>query len=244
MSVNLASPLRPVSHVTGEQAVLALRRELPPSWIVREMALDYGIDCEIEIVEPGGTVTGAIVKAQVKGIGDGIAKGADWVSVRIASVRYWLSLPVPVILVHVDVGSEIVWWVDVHDYLLEQDQLETIYLTKKKTIRFKFEGANRLPDSIDKLVTLAREHQEQVRELRAEAVAQLKADFVGYCALVELFDADPDKYIGWLREKGSLEQLLYDLPFVAWVKQQAEEDPTFLARIRDLVSAVLGRTAT
>jgi hypothetical protein len=60
--------------------------------------------------------------------------------------------------------------------------------------------------------------------------------FVGYAVLVKVFDGNPDTWIQWLREKGGTDQLLHDLPFAFWVKEQAETDPDFMNRVRWLVN--------
>jgi len=56
--------------------------------------------------------------------------------------------------------------------------------------------------------------------------------------LVHVFENDPDKMIKWIRENGSYDQLINDLPFAIWVKRQTEEDPDLLNRIYSMVMSI------
>jgi len=228
-------PQRPSSHVIGDQAVLALRTALPKHWIFRETQPDYGIDCEIEIVHSDGTVTGAIIKGQVKGTASSVEVRESGLSVATNSIRYWLALPVPVIIVRVIQDHSQVLWLDVRQYLLERDRLDTIYSTKQRTLSFNFQDAYSLPANTTEFEQLAVEHQTGVGEMRVATEADVVSQFVGYVILIRLYDGDVDAWIQWLREKGSIEQLVHDFPFVVWVKEQVEKDPDLLARIRKMV---------
>ena len=223
-------PRRPTSHVVGDSAINTLRTAVPETWIVRDVSPDYGIDCEIEVVTGHGDVSGAIVKAQVKGVAKPTRRS---ISIPVQTVRYWVALPVPVILVQV-VGRD-VRWIDVRHYLLMRDRLDQLYRTSKRTVSFSFGGASSLPRDAGLLERLALDHQLHVGIMRQAEVDRVKGDFVGFILLVRMFDNDPDKWLKWLRERGSLEQLETDLPFVAWVKREAEQDPDFLRRIKAMV---------
>lgn len=223
-------PLRPRSHAVGDTAITTLQSAIPPLWILREVPPDYGIDCEIEVVSSDGEVSGALIKAQVKGASK---VGKRSVSVPIQSVRYWLALPVPVILVRV--VHHDVRWLDVRDYLLMRDRYDQVFRTSKRTVSFSFTQAPYLPRDASLLEELALEHQRDVETMREADVNRVRADNIGFILLVRKFDNDPDKWISWLREKGSLKQLESDLPFVAWVKGQAEEDPQFLKLVKEVV---------
>src|SRR2546422_9485891 len=224
-------PQRPFSHVVADRAVVPLRNSVPAQWIVREIPQDYGIDCEIEVVSEDGAVSGAIVKAQVKGT----SRKAFYVRVPVQQVRYWLDLPVPVVLILV--VRERVRWIDVRDYLLEGDRLDHIYLTAQKTIGFNFRNASGLPEDSEYFRQLAFEHQESVNAGREAEVDRLPGDFMGFHLLVKLFDNDPDKWIQALRDRGSDEQLENDLPFVFWGKSEAHRDPGFFMWVKAKVKS-------
>ncbi|MGA7501851.1 MAG: DUF4365 domain-containing protein, partial [Isosphaeraceae bacterium] len=114
-SANEFLPKRSNEHITGERAVLEFRRSLPREWIVREVSGDYGIDCEIEVVDDEGAVTGARILAQLKGTASAEVKAQGIVQVKTSTVRYWASLPIPVILVRVTDNPLKVIWLDVRE---------------------------------------------------------------------------------------------------------------------------------
>lgn len=228
-------PQRPPSHIIGDRAILELKKILPKRWLCREIKPDYGIDVEIEIVLDNGTVTGAILKGQVKGSESEIKVRKYGISVSVTSVRYWVNLPVPVVLVRVTSNPYKVLWLPVRDYLLKKELLDSIFTTSKKTIFFNFKNSLSLPENVEEMEKLGLNYQAKVFHMLQEEEEMLKADFMGYIILVQLFDGDPDALIKYLREKGSLNQLKSDLSFAIWVKEQSEQDPTFLDRVCKMV---------
>lgn len=227
-------PQRPLTHITGDQAVLALRNALPRAWIFREPTSDYGIDGEIEIVTTTGSVTGALIKVQVKGTASSVSASKLGISVAVDSVRYWLALPVPVIIVRVTENPDSVLWLDVRQYLVEKGRLEAIYSTKQQSILFNFSNANTLPANEEKLEEIALTHQSDVADMRGGA-DDVVIQFTSYIILTKVFDGDIDACLRWLRESGSNNQLIEDFPFFVWVKEQSERDPDLLNRIRKMV---------
>jgi hypothetical protein len=228
-------PHRPKSHVTGDQAVLALRNVLPKHWIFREAASDYGIDCEIEIVTEEGAVTGAIVKGQVKGTSSYVKVTKTGVKVASDSVRYWLAMSVPVVIVRVTENPRCVHWIHVRDYLLLKDRLDSVYRSQQESFFFSFRHARLLPNDAVDLQELTLQHQANVSDMQIATEQDVGGQFIGYVVMVKLFDGDPDKWIQWLREKGSKDQLLVDLPFAFWVEEQSKKDPNFLNQVRKMV---------
>lgn len=105
-------PKRIDKHVTGEQAVAAVKLALPSDWICREQTSDYGIDLEIEIVS-GGQLTGQCFKAQVKG-----HQTIDWnkgdagftQGIKASTKNYWSLLDSPVVLLLADTTTNGVFW--------------------------------------------------------------------------------------------------------------------------------------
>jgi len=232
-------PKRPISHIIGYQAVLALRKSLPKEWIYREEDNDYGIDGEIEIVKSDGTVTGALCKIQVKGTNSDVKLLKYGISVSTNTVRYWLALPLPTIIVRIiNNPKKEVLWINVREYLLEAGLLDILYSTRKKTIHFNFKNAYDLPQTIKELGELITENQIEINNFRSYTEAREKGDFFGFIILVHAFENDPDKMIKWLRENGSHDQLIDDLPFAIWVKRQSEEDPDLLNRIYSMVMSM------
>lgn len=231
-------PKRPISHVIGDQAVLVLRNSLPKEWIYREVNNDYGIDGEIEVVKADGTVTGALCKVQVKGTNSHVKLLKYGISVSTDTVRYWLALPLPTIIVRIINNPKKVLWISVRKYLLEAGLIDILYSTPKKKIRFTFKDAHDLPQTIKELEELITENQNMINYFKSDIEAQEKGDFIGFIALVHVYENDPDKMIKWLRENGSHNQLINDLPFAIWVKRQSEEDPDLLNRIYSMVMSI------
>ena len=218
-------PKRPMSHIIGDQAVLVLRNSLPKEWIFRELNSDYGIDGEIEVVKSDGTVTGALCKVQVKGTNSNVKLLKYGISVSTNSVRYWLALPLPTIIFRIIDNPKEVLWINVRKYLLEAELIDILYSTPKKKIRFSFKNAHDLPQTIKELEELIIENQIMINNFKSDTEAQEKGDFIGFIALVHVYENDPDKMIKWVRENGSHDQLIDDLSFAIWVKRQSEEDP-------------------
>lgn len=146
-----------------------------------------------------------------------------------------VAIPVPVILVRVTVQPRKVLWLNVRQHLLFTDRLKTLYTTSNKTVSFNFAEALELPESVDKLRELAITHQANVAAILAEEEENIRGDFIGYHVLVYLFNSDPDKWLKWLREKGSDIQLLKDVPFIMWLKGELEKDPSFMDHIHHAV---------
>jgi hypothetical protein len=231
-------PRRPISHVIGYQAVLALKNSLPKGWIYRELNIDYGIDGEIEVVNSDGNVTGALCKVQVKGTNSHVKLLKYGISVSANTVRYWLALPLPIIIVRIINNPKEVLWINVRKYLLEAGLLDILYSTRKKTIYFNFKNAYALPQNTKELEELIIENQDMINNFKSYTEAQERGDFIGFIALVHVYENDPDKMIKWLRENGSHDQLIDDLPFAIWVKRQSEEDPNLLNRIYSMVMSM------
>ncbi|MBA7574149.1 hypothetical protein ES708_15951 [subsurface metagenome] len=231
-------PKRPMSHIIGDQAILVLRNSLPKEWIYRELHSDYGIDGEIEVVKSDGNVTGAICKVQVKGTNSDVELLKYGISVSTTTVRYWVALPLLTIIVRIISNPKKVLWISVRKYLLEAGLLDILYSTRKKTIHFNFKNAYELPQTIKELEELITENQIEINNFRSETEAIEKGDFFGFIALVHVYENDPDKMIKWLRENGSHDQLINDLPFAIWVKRQSEEDFGLLNRIYSMVMSI------
>lgn len=209
---------------------MALKEACPDSWIIREVSYDYGIDCEIEIAEDY-VATGALLKCQVKGLNTAKKARNLQVQIKATTVRYWLAMPVPVILVRVVVQSKQVLWLNVRQHLLFTERLHVLDTTDNKTISFSFADALELPADLDELRALAFDHQLSVTTMLAQEEQRIQSDFISYHILVLLFDSDPDKWLEWVREQGTDEQLAEAAPFLLSLKQQMAEDPTLIERI-------------
>jgi tetratricopeptide (TPR) repeat protein len=125
-------PQRVRNHVLESLSrdALSLRLTGPLGWVVRDIAIDYGIDVEVEIFETNGNTTGLTFKVQLKGMEkpDHIGPYRDF---DVEHLKYWSRLDVPVLLVaYDDSGGKIYGrWVHALDLDLKPDQ-------NSKRIRF------------------------------------------------------------------------------------------------------------
>lgn len=84
-------------------------------WIYREQtAVDIGIDGEIEIVNPGETSTGILIKVQVKSTEKINLKQKISVPIERSHLNYWQKLQLPVIILLVDVQQEKAYWLPIN----------------------------------------------------------------------------------------------------------------------------------
>jgi hypothetical protein len=115
-------PQRVRNHVLETLSRDALSRHLtgPLGWVVRDIAIDYGIDAEVEIFDDDGATTGLTFKVQLKGMEkpDHIGPFRD---INIDHLRYWGRLDVPVLLVAYDDSTGAVYgrWIHSLDLDLE-----------------------------------------------------------------------------------------------------------------------------
>lgn len=95
-AVKKSLPTRSQQHISRKKSLEILSVSLPEHWILRSFdeADDYGIDCEIELVQSNKLVPGEFVKAQVKGREKIIFKKDEYVvsGIKQSTIRYWLGL--------------------------------------------------------------------------------------------------------------------------------------------------------
>src|SRR5918999_5780673 len=125
-------PSRVRNHVLETLSLDALSRLIsgPLGWVVRDIAIDYGIDVEVEIFDVSGEATGLTFKVQLKGMErpDHIGPFRD---IKVDHLRYWSRLDVPVLLIAYDDSSGVVFgrWIHALDLGLKPGQ---------KSVRIRF----------------------------------------------------------------------------------------------------------
>lgn len=127
---------RPDQHVACDKAVNLLKLSLPDTWIKREVSHDYGVDLEVEIVN-GSFVTGQRLWMQVKGVQspkvieatlfDSVSSSESGsvvsekkqsciaFSMETKHLEYALLCDISYLLVVVNLGAEICYWLPVRD---------------------------------------------------------------------------------------------------------------------------------
>jgi hypothetical protein len=132
---------RPKSHVMEDQSALLLRTLLPPEWIVRPVAHDYGVDFEVELVDQD-VVSGNRIWIQLKAIQrhesakavfpvhdefkdylELDAKGKLSVEyipypLEAKDLQYALACAFPLLLFLADLDEQEIYWIPIRDEIL------------------------------------------------------------------------------------------------------------------------------
>jgi tetratricopeptide (TPR) repeat protein len=88
-------PSRPEQHQLEKKSLLALRQQLPDSWVFRRETPDYGIDGSVEIFDDRSS-TGFRFYVQVKATSE---EGKRKVRLKRDAVEYYRELDLPVLIV-------------------------------------------------------------------------------------------------------------------------------------------------
>lgn len=88
-----AIPTRARSHILEEQSIRRFGDALPPAWVYRCKAPDYGIDGQAEIFNTDGGSTGLSLRVQLRATDD--ASRADRVRLEVDELSYYGSLDGP-----------------------------------------------------------------------------------------------------------------------------------------------------
>ena len=104
-------PKRPLSHVSGDEAVSIFTANCPAEWIVSSIHPDYGLDLRIEITKDTA-VTGEEFYVQIKGKQSirPLSNGKVEVQISQPTINYWLGKLNPVLIVLVDVPNKCFWF--------------------------------------------------------------------------------------------------------------------------------------
>lgn len=114
--------------------------------------------------------------------------------------------------------------------LSHKEQLKAYQVTLQELERAAKQGKIRCRADI-----ILSEYAQNVMAHRKAEEEMVVADFIGYHIFIHLFNGDIDAWEKYLRENGSVEQLLNDYPFVIWLKQQLQKDKDLINRIKNLV---------
>jgi hypothetical protein len=113
-------PQRHPNHVQEDESIAIFIRSLPRNWIVRKMPDDYGIDLQVEVVNPDGGVTGRVIPIQLKS-----ARTITWTQtgtftlykISKQTTNLWVNSLQPVFVVLVDCETNNVYSLPVQDYV-------------------------------------------------------------------------------------------------------------------------------
>ncbi len=118
--------IRPIQHVTESESENLLRSLLPTEWIIRKIPIDYGVDCEIEIVD-NEVLSGNRIWIQLKGTHNPLQQRTitkKWTQEDVITIsfpisnkllEYSLSCPFPLLLFVADLSSDCIYWIPLQE---------------------------------------------------------------------------------------------------------------------------------
>lgn len=65
-----------------------------------------------------------------------------------------------------------------------------------------------------------------------------KADFIRYRVFIKVFDGSINRWKRFLKEKGSMDQVIGDYQFVLFLEKELKKDPGLLDRIKKMLKRV------
>jgi hypothetical protein len=164
--------LRSLNGDIGEYLV-AFRISKLIGWPCRLMAIDLGIDAEVEIVNENGEATGDIIKLQVKSSSDLKSDNKFSIHTTEEHTNYWKRFSAPVIICGVDLKKEKIYWKQItalSDYTTDGDSHRVDFNTE--TDELKEDSAN----AWRKLSSSEESHQLQSLMEESYDLVKLTAD--------------------------------------------------------------------
>ncbi len=145
---------KPEEHETNRAGKRLLREALEPlKWVVNDVQEDYGIDCNIQVFD-GKSPTGAWFHVQLKSSAStSYATDRMFLSQQLSidhARHYALDMRQPIVLIHADVTSRIVYW-----YAPQLDRLLPGLLRKEdvKSVTVRIPVRQQLPNTAHDLLT-------------------------------------------------------------------------------------------
>ena len=92
-------PKRSKQQQVEDLSINALKNVLPREWVYREKDKDYGIDGEVEIFDKDDKATGMVFLVQLKATDSEEETMQKKVVLKVASINYYQSLELPVLIV-------------------------------------------------------------------------------------------------------------------------------------------------
>lgn len=224
MTENL--PMRTKSHVVDDQATALVKKAVAKKgWIYRDLPEDYGLDAEIEIVKKRGSVTGALIRLQIKGTRTDRGK----IRLKSTTARYLSVSLIPVLLIDVNVTTGAIRALPV-----EQGHLTSRKPTAK-TISVSMKGSFQLSKGWKDIKKIAVEHQTSILDINRYTLYNASAQLIRYIDLLINFGGDADIMLKWMRAFAPDDALTSNYGYAVHLRDQLKNDPKLLDRLRLLV---------
>jgi len=149
-------PKRPRQHQLEDQSRIAFRKILPPGWVFRDMAPDYGIDGEVEIFDEKENSTGLLFKVQLKSTGKADLKKAMVLIFERETLRYYISLKMPVLIVQFHAPTDRIFtkWAHTYDAYYEKKASKNLSFRYSLEDEWGLETPQRLATEVQELRNL------------------------------------------------------------------------------------------
>ncbi|MHA1360900.1 MAG: DUF4365 domain-containing protein [Candidatus Helarchaeota archaeon] len=177
-------PKRNAQHIADTKARGLFLNAIPPEWICREMLeRDYGIDFYLELIGKSGNLSGHLVAVQLKGTkllkwkGSGITRYSLFSGIRTSTIRYWMSLQVPVFLCVAEFSSKKVFFAPIKRQIRSKYGL---YL-RSRTFSFRLIQLLELSNTLGRNIFSQEYYRERSYERFNEAATDIviHSDFYG-----------------------------------------------------------------
>lgn len=100
-------PKRPRQHQIEDISRAKFKLILPDRWVERSVSHDYGIDCEVEIFDEDERAVGLSFLVQLKSTENSDDEESRRVTLKVDSIKYFLSKQTPVLIVRYDVTGDV-----------------------------------------------------------------------------------------------------------------------------------------
>jgi tetratricopeptide (TPR) repeat protein len=141
---------RPRSHQLEAESEVAFRAAIPSRWVFRRKSDDYGIDGEVEIFDANGKSTGDLFLVQLKATDETRVSKALQMRFRREVIRYYASLPLPLLLVkyHAPAHQLFFKWFHALDSYYARKAKATISFDLQETDRWTETSAARVEQTV------------------------------------------------------------------------------------------------
>lgn len=153
----------------GRKATRIFQYQLPSNWVFRsqEDQDDFGIDGEIEIINPDETATGIIFKVQVKGKESlTFIENGDTITFQILAKRlnyYVKNLEIPLILFLIDVINEKIYWRCLQNDESLRNSIQGAINSKQQFISVRINAQNTFLGNEENLLNVVKDVSEWLK---------------------------------------------------------------------------------
>jgi hypothetical protein len=149
-------PKRPKQHQLEDYSINQFKQLLPRCWIVREKGKDYGIDLEVELVDPQDNPTGEMFLVQMKATDSELPAAIRSVPMKIDTLKYYKNFQLPIMLVRYSKAWNKFYfkWVNNVDLYYAKEDSKTIQIVFEDQQLLDSNSIEKIENHIKKFKTL------------------------------------------------------------------------------------------